>query len=280
MLNIVFNYLLIFGVWVFPELGVAGSAWGTVLANLCQCIILFSLFWRSEFRSRYHTAKPIYSWKMIKRLIRVGAPGGLQGVWDLVTWGIILTWMIGLFGTAPLAANTIVVRYLHLSFMPALGVAFVLTAIVGKSIGEGQKERANEQAFLALKVIMGYMIGMGIIYYLFRDPFIKVFSDDPEVLANGRVMLLFAAIFQVFDALFITFSYALRGAGDTKFPAAALMVYSTVVLCGGGYFMITYYPQFGALGPWSMTTLYIAFLGVTLLARWIWGPWKKINIFT
>ena len=68
----------------------------------------------------------------------MGAPGGFQGVWDLVTWGIILTWMIGLFGTEPLATNTIVIRYLHLSFMPAIAIGFILTAIVGKSIGLGQ----------------------------------------------------------------------------------------------------------------------------------------------
>lgn len=279
VLNIVFNYFLIFGIWIFPELGVAGSAWGTVFATLCQCIILFALFWKKEFRDIYHTAKPYFEWKMTKRLFRIGAPGGLQGVWDLFTWGIILTWMIGLFGTEPLAANTIVVRYLHLSFMPAIAVGFIVTAVVGKSIGEGNLEKANKLTFLALKVIMGYMLTIGVIYFIFRDQFILAFSDNPEVVKAGRWMLLFAAIFQLFDALFITFSHALKGAGDTKFPAIALMGFSTVVLCGGGYFMVNFYPEYGALGPWSMTTLYIACLGLTLTARWIWGPWRKINIF-
>jgi len=279
LLNLVFNYLLIFGIWIFPELGVAGSAWGTVLATICQCFILFALFWKTEFREKYHTATPYFEWKMIKRLFRIGAPGGLQGVWDLFTWGIILTWMIGLFGTEPLAANTIVIRYLHLSFMPAIAMGFIVTAIVGKSIGEGQKDRANKQTYLALKVIMGYMLSIGLLYFLFRDQFILVFTDNPKVVAAGRVMLLFAAIFQLFDALVITFSHSLRGAGDTKFPAIALMFYSTVLLCGGGYFMVKFFPEYGALGPWSMTTLYIAFFGLTLTARWVWGPWRKIDIF-
>ena len=164
--------------------------------------------------------------------------------------------------------------------MPAIAIGFILTAIVGKSIGLGQLQRANKQTYLALKVIMSYMILMGIIYYLFRENFIKVFSDNPLVVEAGKVMLLFAAIFQIFDALFITFSHALRGAGDTKFPALTLMSYSTLVLCGGGYFMVKQFPQFGALGPWSMTTIYIGFLGLTLTARWILGPWRKINIFS
>jgi multidrug resistance protein, MATE family len=280
VLNIIFNYYLIFGHWIFPELGVAGSAWGTVYATICQCIIIFYLFWKPEFRLKYHTAKLVFSWKQIKQLLRVGAPGGFQGVWDLVTWGIILTWMIGLFGTEPLAANTIVVRYLHLSFMPAIAVGFILTAIIGKSIGEQQIERANKQAYLALKVIMSYMLSIGVLYFFFRESFIRVFSDNPQVIDAGKVMLLFAAIFQVFDALMITFSFALRGAGDTKFPAMALIACSTIFLCGGGYFMVKFYPEFGALGPWSMTTLYIACLGLTLTARWIWGPWRRINIFT
>ncbi len=279
ILNIVFNYFLIFGVWIFPELGVAGSAWGTVLANISQCIIIFWLFWKKEFREKYDTAKPCWDWVKMKRLIRVGAPGGLQGVWELITWGIILTWLIGLFGTEPLAANTIVVRYLHLSFMPAIAIGFIITAIVGKSIGEGQLDRANKQVYLALKVMMGYMILMGIVFYVFRDPFLRVFSQSEEVIAAGRVMLIFAAIFQIFDALYITFSHALRGAGDTRFPALALVGFSTVFLCCCGLFMVKYYPQFGALGPWSMTTLYVGFLGITLTARWIWGPWKKMDIF-
>jgi len=280
ILNIIFNYFLIFGIWIVPELGVAGSALGTVLATISQCVIIFALFWKKEFRQKYQTAKPNFDWVKIKRLLRVGAPGGLQGVWDLVTWGIILTWMIGLFGTAPLAANTIVVRYLHLSFMPAIAIGFIVTAIVGKSIGQGEKERANKQVFLALKVMMGYMIIMGLVYLTCRDPFLRVFSKNPEIIAAGRVMFLFAAIFQVFDAMFITFSHALRGAGDTKFPAFALMGFSTVILCGGGYAMVKFYPEFGALGPWSMTTFYVACLGITLWARWGWRPWKKINIFS
>jgi threonine/homoserine efflux transporter RhtA len=57
------------------------------------------------------------------------------------------------------------------------------------------------------------------------------------------------------------------------------MFYSTVILCGGGYFMVKFFPEYGALGPWSMTTLYIAFFGLTLTARWVWGPWRKIDIF-
>lgn len=279
VLNIIFNYLLIFGIWIFPELGVAGSAWGTVFATICQCIILFTLFWKREFRTVYHTAKPYYEWRMIRRLFRIGAPGGLQGVWDLFTWGIVLTYMIGMFGTEPLAANTIVVRYLHLSFMPAIAIGFIVTAVVGKSIGEGDLERASKQTYLALKVIIGYMLTIGVLYLLFRDGFIRFFSDNEEVIKAGRIMLIFAAIFQIFDALFITFSHALKGAGDTKFPAISLMGFSTVILCGGGYFMVTKFPEYGALGPWSMTTLYIAFLGLTLTARWIWGPWRKIDIF-
>jgi len=128
--------------------------------------------------------------------------------------------------------------------------------------------------------MMGYMIIMGPVYLTCRDPFLRVFSKNPEIIAAGRVMFLFAAIYQVFDAMFITFSHALRGAGDTKFPAFALMGFSTVILCGGGYAIVKFYPEFCALGPWSMTTFYVACLGITLWVRWVWGPWKKINIFS
>ncbi len=279
LLNVLFTFVLVFGIWIFPEMGVAGSAWGTVGAVSCQCVILFALFWSKHIRETYNTLRPSFSWDIIKQLIRVGGPGGFQGMWDLFTWGVIFTWMIGTFGKVPLAANTIVLRFMHFSFMPAIALAIILTASVGKSIGEGNHEKANKQTYLIFKVIMSYMVSIGLCFFLFRDALILSFTDNPDVLVAGRYMFLFAAIFQIFDSMFITFTHALRGAGDTKWQAMVLMLLSTFILCGGSYFMIKAFPELGAQGPWFACVVYVSSLGISMAIRWVRGPWRKINIF-
>ena len=210
ILNVIFNYLLIFGIWIFPEMGVAGSALGTVLATTCQMGLLLFWYWSRKTRSEYGTWIWQPSLKACRQILKIGGPGAFQGIFDLVTWGIILTYYIGQFGTEALAANTIIVRFMHISFMPALGMAIAATAFVGKSIGIGDLERANKQALLVWTVVMVYMCCVGLLFILFRDSMIAYFSDDPGVLKIGRVMFLFAGCFQLFDSMFLTFSHALR----------------------------------------------------------------------
>ena len=277
-LNILFNWIFIYGNWGAPALGVAGAALGSVLATAVQALCLLAIFWVRPLREEFGTG----AWKpdpvIFKQLVRTGAPAGLMPVFDLFTWGVVLVWMIGLFGTAHLAANTIVIRYLHLAFMPTFAFGATLTAMVGHSLGAGDPARAQRRAHVAFRVIAGYMGSVGLLFLLAREPLMRLFSSDPELIAAGAGFFVCAAIYQVFDAMYLTYSHALRGAGETVWPAAALLVLSCTVLVGGSWCLITFAPALQSLGPWIATTVYAACLGVAMAWRWRLGRWKQIRL--
>ncbi|MDX2111504.1 MAG: MATE family efflux transporter [Verrucomicrobiota bacterium] len=278
-LNIFFNWLFIYGNWGCPRLGLTGSALGTVLAQVCQMIFLLCFFWNKHNRAAYGTLRWRYEGKAILQIFKVGAPAGAQFTFDLFTWGVIILWMIGQFGTAHLAANTIAVRYLHLAFMPALALAAILTARVGQAIGEKNPARAESQTRIAFTVIMVYMMSIGLLFFFGRTPLMHLFTQDPEIIHAGGLILIVTAIYQLFDAMYITYSHSLRGAGDTIWPAVMLIIYSLVVLVGGGLTIIHYFPEWKSVGPWLATTLYVVALGVTYKIRWHKGKWRKMDIF-
>lgn len=284
LLNIVLNYVLIFGHWGFPELGFAGAAWGTVFATMAQATALFLHFITGERARVYRTRVIRLEWRAQGELIRVGAPMGFQFLFDLMSWGVALVWLVGWFGTAQLAATTIAVRYMHLSFMPAAGVGQVLTAMVGRSIGAGDPELAGRHVVLALRLCMGYMGVMALLFLVFRVPLVEFFvtpgeAEATEIVRIGAGVMVIAAVFQIFDALAIVMVNALRGAGDTLWPALVTGAMCLGVFVAGGLVVATQVPGLESWGPWLMGMVYIILLSVALGLRWAYGPWRQINIF-
>lgn len=279
VLNIGFNWVFIFGNLGAPALGLKGSAVGTVLATVCQALFLLYWYWRSFYRIAYGTLTFKVDFPAIGRLFKIGAPGGGQFMFDLLTWGVFIIWMIGFFGTDHLAANTIVVRYIHLAFMPAIAVGAILTARIGSAIGEQNPGRAKEQAATAFRLISCYMIFIGLIFLVLQHPLMRLFTDEAAIIAAGGKIFICVAIYQIFDAMYITYSHALRGAGDTLWQAVALVIYSITLLVGGGYAMVTFFPELASMGPWIATTVYVLFLGASVKWRWHREHWRKIDIF-
>ncbi len=279
VLNALFNYLLIFGRLGLPALGLAGAAWGTVLANFLQAGFLLWIYWSRRVRMEFGTAIWRVDFSAMRRIFRIGLPAGIQTIFDTFSWGVVLTYMIGLFGTVHLAATTIAVRLMHLAFMPPLGLGMALTAFVGRSVGEGDLGRAQRQVSLAFKVNLAYMVAVGLVFVFFRGPLMGLFTEHAEIVRLGGRMLICAAVFQVFDAMAITYIHALRGAGDTLWPAVLVIAAALVFMLGGGLVMVRCFPGLESLGPWMMVVAFIWAVGLCMWLRWHLGSWRKIDIF-
>jgi multidrug resistance protein, MATE family len=120
----------------------------------------------------------------------------------------------------------------------------------------------------------------GITLFIYRTQLIGIFSSDAEVLRIGGQIMLFVALYQIFDAMFVVYVGALRGAGDTLVPAVvqALLVWTIVV--GGGFVAVRQAPQYGVIGPWTLATVFGGILGVFLLLRFLRGGWRNIRLDT
>ena len=276
LLNIPLNAVLIFGGPGIAPMGIAGAALGTVIATWVQAGGLLVAFLRSDLR--FGTRRLRFHAREALSLIRVGIPSGLQSGFDIVSWGVVLVWMVGWFGTAHLAATTVNVRWIHVSFMPAIGIGTVLTALVGRSIGAGRPDLAEGWVRLARRVCVGYMGTVGLLFLLFRRELVGLMSSDPEVIAAGAAVMVWVALFQVFDALNVVYNFALRGAGDTLWPALATAVLCGAIFIGGGWYLGRQHPEFGSAGPWAAGAAYLAALGTVVAWRWHRGPWRKIAL--
>jgi MATE family multidrug resistance protein len=292
--NVLANWVLIFGKGGFPAMGLEGAAIGSVASWTIQLAMLVAVFLTSAMRKRYAT----HLYRMVRlrhcvALLRVGWPAGVQMWNDVASWSIFSAALVGRFGTVHLAANTAAMRYMGLSFMPAVGIGVAATALVGKCIGENRPDLARRRTHAALLAAMVYMGLCGLAFYLFRHPMVEFFVRiDTSALADGRQaaalteqivrvggdIMLCAAVFQLFDAVGIIYIGALRGAGDTYWPMFMTILLSWGLVVGGGAAAVKLAPQMTSIGPWIATSLYVVVLGMVVAWRFESGPWQKIHL--
>jgi len=280
LFNVLANYALIFGKFGFPKMGVEGAALGTVLAMGFRVVWLVTALLWPYYAERFGTRRMWrWRWDKARNLLRVGLPAGAQFTFDIMAWSIFMVWLVGRFGPNHLAATGIVWQFLHLSFMPALGIGIALTAVVGKAIGERRLDKARRRASIALACCGTFMGSCGLMFLVFRTFFVGLFADSPEVLRIGCQLMICGAVFQISDAMCLVYNSALRGAGDTVWTAVALVITCWGILVGGGYVLSHTMPELGALGPWIAATSYVTVLGLILAGRWWRGRWERIDIF-
>jgi MATE family multidrug resistance protein len=281
LLNVVVSMVLIFGWWIFPAMGIAGAAWGTLIGVVYRMVRLGVTFGWGRFAAGY---APRATWRLdwvkLRSVLRTGLPQGLQATSDVCVWMVFINVLTGqMFGQTALVASNVAWQYLRISFMPTFGIGIALTALVGKAIGQRDFDLARRYTRIALGILIGYMALLSLVYYLRRYWLIELFNDDLAVIAIGGGVMICAVVWQVFDGAAIGYHAALKGAGDTFWPAVLFIISHWVIVIGGGYAMAKLYPDLGILGPWMAAATLIIFLSVALWWRWRSNAWQRIDIF-
>ena len=297
IVNVVINYVLIFGeqglpilnlpgVPGIPSMGIHGAAIGTVAGVFVELMIPLLVFLGPRCQQAYRSRS---SWRLhmptIRELIRLGWPGSLVSGNELVCWSLFMTVLVGTFGENSMTAGWIVLGYMHLSFMPAVAISFAANTLVANSIGAGNPELAKRRARWSVGLSVVFMTVCAIFFVVFRGPMIELFIGgdvDPaqydEILEIGVQLMLVMALCQALDALGITYSGALRGAGDVVWPGIFIAISSWVFIIGLGYGLAYWVPELGAIGPWIGAVIYIVVVGIGMAWRFERGHWKSIQI--
>ncbi len=241
-------------------------------------IVLIVLVFRKRIRMTFHAMDPRPRWREFLTLIKVGIPSGLQWFSDVLAWSMFCNAVLGLLGPDAMAANAFMFRYLVVSFLPAVGLSAAVTALVGRYIGRKRPDIAAARAHLAFGIACGYVLICGIVYVTARVPLIRVFSTDPSVVRIGSMYLLFAAVYEISDAMYIIYSGALRGAGDTLVPMIVMACLCWSISVCGGYAVARWVPSAGVAGPWIMGCIYGWILGLYMLLRFTGGKWRRIHL--
>jgi hypothetical protein len=283
--------VLIFGNFGAPEMGVAGAAIGTVIGAAVEFAIPMAIFlspkYAREFgtRAAWRPQRAAHRRHLPHRLARRAHVRQRDGVLDLSD-GRLIPRAAEAAGQDPVLANTagwIGLRYMHLSFMPTVGLSIAITAIVGKCMGMNRPDLAASRTWLAFRLGLAYMGACGVVFFLFRGPLVDLFvsgetaeADRALIIALGLAGLIAAAIFQLFDAIAIMLSGALRGAGDTVWPGVATLVLSWTCIVGVGHLLIETAPRLGAASPWIGAAAFLIALGLAmLLADQAWIERRK-----
>ncbi|MDG2054057.1 MAG: MATE family efflux transporter [Phycisphaerales bacterium] len=297
IVNAVMNYILIFGeagcpsigipgIPGMPAMGVYGAAIGTVIGTVFEFIIPFAIFLGPKLNNSLHTRS---AWRFHKEsakdLLTIGWPPAVQFVSEIICWAIFMTVLVGSYGEAQMTASWIVLTYMHLSFMPAVGLSVATNSLVGKYIGAGKPDVAVKRARLSLVVAMSYMTLCTVLFIVFRNPLVEIFIGgnatleqiDVIIVMGGKLMIC-AAFFQTVDAIGIVYTGALRGAGDTKWPSMITVVFSWTLIIGLGWLITTFWPQLQALGPWIGAAIYVIAFGITMGIRFEGGAWRRIKL--
>jgi MATE family multidrug resistance protein len=284
VVNVAANYVLIFGHFGAPAMGVAGAGWGTFIGIAVGAGINVAVFLGRGMNETYGSRRTLHiDFHKMYDLLKVGLPAGFGLMVDVALWGVILVGLVGRFGTEALAATSAVLAFTSLSVMPVVGMGTALTAVVGKTIGQGTKKLAMRQTSVCLRISLVYMGLVGICFLVFRDKLMAFWTTEPArdnaVIEMGARILICAAVYQVFYAARTIYSGSLRGAGDTVWLAAVSTVGAVLILGLGGAIVAELFPSIGALGPWMAATLSIIAVGLANRWRFKSKRWMDIDLF-
>jgi MATE family multidrug resistance protein len=262
------NWVLIYGKFGMPALGVDGSAISTCVARFGMAAALIGFAWRYE-RTRGH---PLFrhwagpSLRMLQQMARLGAPAAGQIVLEVGAWNLA-TLSAGWLTPVSLATHSIALNYASITYMVPLGVSAAAAVSVGHAIGAGDPARARRAGWLALALGTGFMLLAAVVFFLAPRPLIALYTRDPQVLAVGPSLLWLAAAFQIFDGIQTVCTGALRGLGETRFPMVANFVGYWILGLPLGI-SLCFGLHWGIYGLWIGLTLALVVIATWLLLRW------------
>lgn len=223
LVNGVLNYLWIFGKLGFPELGVLGSAWATMLSRWLMAVMVLALGWRHLSPYLRTLAPRVFDGAAMRRMLRIGAPIGTQ---MLLEWGAFGTvaLLMGWLGTTQVAAHQVAINLASLTFMVPFGVSSAAAVLVGHAVGREDAARVRRASVAALAVGALFMLLAAAAFIFAPEWLAALYTDDPAVLGLAITLLPIAGVFQVFDGVQAVSMGLLRGLGDTRVPMLASIV--------------------------------------------------------
>jgi len=276
VLNITVAWTAINGPFGLPKLGVAGSALGAAVGRAAGGLLVMGIL----LKGRSGLKLELRGWRpdlgLIKRVLRVGLPTGAERVAMRLGMMAFMRVIAGL-GTVALAAHAVALRAESISFMPGFGFAVAGTTLVGQGLGARDPKRAERSGYLTYQMAAYLMTVMGLIFILFPQPLIRLFTDDPGVVRMAVAPLRIVGFIQPLLAAGMVFPGSLRGAGDTRFP----MIVTSVVIWSirvPAALLLGLALGMGLPGAWLGMATDNALRGIIFFLRFRGGRWKLMKV--
>jgi len=274
--------VLVFGLACFPELGIAGAGWATVAGTWASALLAVGLFLRRSCRERYATAS---GWRpepeLFGRLMRFGGPAGAQVFLDVLVANVFVQ-LVGRLGEAAMAATTMTMRLNMIAFQPMMGLGQAVCILVGQRLGADRPDLAEKSTLTGLKWTSTYMCAVAAVYIMLPGPIVSVFGGggDREEFATVAAivpgLLLCVAAYSVVESVNVTFAFALRGAGDTRFVTLATFCLAWPVMVLPTFLVV--HAGGSVNSVWWFATAHIFATTACFYLRFRSGKWKAMRV--
>ncbi|HHY81913.1 MAG TPA: MATE family efflux transporter [Clostridiales bacterium] len=275
--NVIFNYLLIYGHMGFPRMEVAGASLATVIGQFVAFVLSMAAVMRGNqyitlrFRDSF---KP--DWKAIKSIFNIGMPAMVEQIFMRI--GVIVyVKTVASLGTVAYATHQICMNIQAMSFMNGQAFAVSATSLVGQSLGKRRPDMAQAYSSRTNRISMAVAFGLALVFFFLGKFIVALYTSEQEVIRQGAGILMFVALVQPLQSSQFTLAGALRGAGDTR--ATAIITFITVMLIRPGLAMLTIYLfNWGLEGAWLALVADQFVRSLLVLFRYKTGKWKSIKV--
>ena len=272
--NIVFNYVLIFGKFGFPALGVVGAGVGSILTNAMMLLLMVAVIYRDRRFRRYHL---LGRWwradvQRLRQLLKLGTPIAISHAFEAGVFSAAVM-LMGWISVAAVAAHAVALQIASLTFMVPMGLAQAATVRVGIGYGRGDAAHIRRAGWVSFALGTGFMTAMALLLWLIPGTLAGLFIDrsDPanaEVVMLAINFLIVAAFFQIFDGAQVVGQGMLRGLHDTFVPMLFALFGYWVIGIGVGAWL-AFEAGWGGTGIWTGLATGLGIVAVLMVIRWL-----------
>lgn len=250
LLNIILNYLLIYGKFGLPEMGLLGAGWATLISRCCMGLAMaLYIFYGRSFKLYRHGFKTgNYALARIKSMLHIGVPAGAQFIFEAGAFGFSSI-MMGWLGTVPLAAHQIALNLATISYMITSGMGAAATIRIGHFFGKGDVQNLRSSGFTMFWMAAALMLFWAIIFIAGQNLLPTIYISDPAVINVSAGLLVVGAFFQLSDGIQVVATGALRGLQDVKIPGLLIFAAYWILALPVGYWL-TFHRGWGPQGIW------------------------------
>lgn len=274
--HIIGNYLLIFGKFGFPEMGVQGAAISSAFSRFVALIVFFWLLYQvMEYRVKlqyYITLSKEY----IGKILKIGIPSAFEQVMYQACQ-IVFLYYTTYLGTESLAARQYAMNISMFTYLFAIAIGMGTAIIVGRLVGGNKKDEAYVRVWKSAKWAIGVTLCMVILVMTFRKQLIGVFTDNPQIIQIGSTVLLLSILLETGRTMNIVLINSLRAAGDAKYPVLIGAFSMVIMSLSLGYFFV-FYLDMGLPGIWLAIAIDECTRAVIMFFRWKSRAWENYTL--
>ncbi len=276
--NVIVSFSLTYGWGPLPEMGFGGIAVGTVVAYIVGGVLSFGVLKRGSGIVRLHLARMQPDWTIIRRILRIGIPSGIEGAlaW-LANFAVVIVINHSDPSSVSAAAHINAIRIESISFLSGVAFATAAATLVGMNLGRNDPHRARQSAYAAFALGGGIMVTVGLFFVLLPQIAASLLSDDPRIRDLTAKCLSLAGCVQIGFAAAMIFGGALRGAGDTM-AAMKLNLLSILGARFVGVLIVGWWLEKGLVAIWMVLCAELLVRGSLIFGRFLHGGWRHARV--